>query len=488
MTPEKLYRLIHSLKPEEKVRFSKALNLKGRKKIPIYLILYQRILSIQEWSKASEKVIRGKEFINPVIYHQNRDLLVARILKILTDIEDDLPSKAHLSKAIEFGALRQAKNALETGIVAATEREDFWSVLNLIQYTEELLESHQIHLLKENNTLDIPEITRACKLDLRLSEYHSKIKTIVLEDQASWRFRALQLLRQVDALSSHFDTLELKIQRIKTRLLFLSGDIQRAYQNQLNLVEKINNSRVNKGLVLQDYSLMIQLAADQGLESEAAFWTLKLGQLHLSKRIDQELRNKLWIRNSVILADQYWRFDLCKYAIEKLIESPSLFTIRKASTLLYTSALVALGTQHFEKGKEWLGKVFSIPKKERPHLIWQPYLIRMVLTLESGDDLDSSYRSAKRQFDRLPHQFPSEVQRLIKRIYNNPFSISESDVIEWEEKLQKLTQDPEEFNCSLFFDSHLWLRSKISGKSMAELDKLDKVNQIHQTQNSIGFF
>ena len=469
------------------MKVSRAFNLKHRQHKPLYMVIYLRMFRMKEWSEASDRKIRRKDLADPVIYNQNRHVLVDRIITVLTETDGPFPVRAYLDKAIALGAFKQARDAFEEGLKNALEREDIWGVIALLKYNRDLIESHDFHLAKKLSLPDLANFHQNCQLDLRLSGFYEELKEIALQEETQGRFPALRIEKQLAQLHSEFTFLNYKIQRLRSRALLLAGDTKAAHELQLDLVERADTNLIEKGLLLQDISLLVQLSVDIGLEEKAAYWTFKLGQIPLARDIDQILKQQLLVKNAMIIACQYWRFDLCEYAMARLIEQPSLFDPRKRSTLIYSGILAALGTGSNEEAREWWLMLKAIPKKQRPHLSWQLYLLKTVLDFELGYDPEPGYRAARRHLGNLEWQIPLKALQLIKKVYHSPFAMPPVEVSAWEKTFEVLLQDPGERNCYNFFDVLLWLRAKASSTTMAEVDRGERSHEQICSRNSVAF-
>ena len=240
-------------------------------------------------------------------------------------------------------------------------------------------------------------------------------------------------------------------------------------EKQEDLISPILNSKLPLGQKLKEVSLLIQLHSDLGNRDRATYWAFKLSSFSSLTTQDQILKNELIASNSMILANTFWKVDFAEKAISLLNENPRLFTPNFSALFLHTGALIALGTGKFRLALDWVDKTIRIPKKERPSVSWQPYLVRAFILYSIGEEIGPAFRAAMRYARKSQLQYPLLALKVLQEISKSAFPVTQGQIDQWNAEIDRLSLLPEERNVFAFLDLKLWMRSQSQGKSMSEI-------------------
>lgn len=486
MKPRQLYDLILNLSRDQKGKVSRFLECTKRSSNPLYLLLYKRLVELREWREDSENQIRGVELLDPTTFYQNKELLLEKIILTLSEPLSETPTIRFIKTAVEYNAIELAKKAARRILKIQQSTEDYWGMLELLRLNQEQNEFYGLSLLKDINPELLEKAKMACDGDFELSELYKKLKGFIHRDFSEWKFLGQGIMLRLAEIPLVSSKQRFQSERIRSRALLVSGESFKALQNQVSLINEYENKGISNRLWLQEVSLLIQLFGDSGQGEKAHYWTMKLGSVPIDTEQDRLLQKSLWIKNAMLIADKFWRYGLSISALETLENNPGIFDKSYEAILLYTGALIAWGTDHWDQSLKLLETIRRIPKRDRPLITWQPYLLKMIVKQAKGDDMNSSYRSARRFLKRQELQFPWLILRIVHEIHKSPLSLSSTAVENWINEYDEVVRIPEEKTASYFFDFELWLKSIQNGLNMAEMSRLEAL-KAKATSNSISF-
>ena len=467
MTAEKLHALISTLSEDQKSLVTRYSNAGKKDKKARYLLLFRRMGAHKEWNLEIEEKVRGKEFQKADFYYNTRQLLLEKIISALSNSQQSFPSPDFVWQAIQFDALEMARKAFSKGIKQAFQVSEPTSLLAWYELRNRAERELRVNLELPNGLPSASEVLQGVKVDIQLGqilEQVRELKRLGYED----RLKTSQMLRyRLEAVEPQTPLQEFERSRILSRILLLQGDRERAAENQLRVVN-LPGATDQMGQYIQEVAFLSQLLCDVERIDEGQLWAMKLSNLPVASLREERLRQEVWIQNTLILAGRLYSFDLAKKGLESLEILPEAFSPSYISLSFYTGAVIAFANEEFSIARKWLNEVRQIPKKNRPRLTWQPELVRCLLDLEQGFDIESAVRGTRRILKKSPYRYPEALLAIIKVLFKNPHAISSAQTDEWTVELSKLLNDPVELRCSYFFDGLSWIKSKQTGQNMAD--------------------
>lgn len=442
---------------------------------------------IEFWSIEIEKSVRGKELSRPDTYFHARETLLDKIIWLLVRSQSNSPSEDYIRKAVGLNALDLAKKAILNAFKDQYESQEFYKARAILHLNSEIFHSYKIQLLPNLIAELSDEIQAKCEVELEIEKLRKDLSNLKSLPKGKREFAAGNFLAKINSIKSGSNNQRFKLKRLKTRALFLVGKAKEALLNQEELVRQLEDLRIVQGYRIQEISLLSQLYGDIGNSEKATYWALQLGSIVPSTEQDYILKKKLFIRNGMIIANKFWRSNLSSLALESLSENFGMFNRNTEGLFLYTGALIAHGNRDWEQALHLVSKVISIPKRDRPQLTWQPYLLKTVVLHDKGDDFDPSYRAAVRQLKKQGNSFPWLVLKLLKWVNNTPHPISQSQFEDWSEDINSVLSDRNEQGCSNYFDLPLWLSSVLEKKSMAQIALSNQKADNAISLNSLSF-
>ncbi len=486
MTAEELYHLIHGLPPEEKAKVSRFLALISGGGKPAYSVLFEKLSGRPEWNSIVEKDLRKGYFEKPDTYYQTREILLDKIISALSDPIGDIPKKRYITKSVELNAIHLAKKVMMAAIENAMIAEEFFEALQYLRLNQEVYELNGIMLFDDQESALMRKVKAACEADIFLAEWYEKVKGFLQYDFSEWDRIAREVEGGVNGIVVHSRRQEFQKERIRSRALFFKGEYRKALINQQELILRFKEEEIPVGLWIQEISLLIQLYGDNNQGDKATYWTLQLGKLPISTPRDSIFLKRMWVKNAVLISDRFYRYDLSKMAIQMIESHPGLIKTGAQATALHSGVLVAFANEEFSHALELIGRIKRIPKKNRAHITWQPYILKVIILHAMGEDLEAALKSAKRFLEKQKRQFPWYLLRIVKELHKSSLPISQPMVEQWMNELGELLTDPDELGCSCYFDAPLWLQSHLSGKSMA-LESKNLLQPGTQPRNAVGF-
>ena len=486
MTSEQLYKLVCNLTPEEKKKISRGLGLSKLTSLPAFIILYKRLIDCPGWTKESEIKVRGDLFKSPVKYHQARELLLDKIVRILSFAEESTPSQSYILKAVELKAIDLAQKSVYRVFNSYLENGNFFEAHSLVHLEYRIWDSYRIRLFTEEAQPSIKLVEEAFKTENELKEIANEISAIGKLQMADWGTSGKHFLERLSKLNTFHSRQELAIERLKSRAHFLCGDTTTAIRIQRQLLNMDFSHEIGQGLWIREVGLLIQLLCDELLEEEACEWTFRLSSLNTNSAIEEEVRQRTLIMNGMAVAERFWRFDLCESVLKDLTPNKTLFNAFTESILFYNGAMVAFGNQRYSLALEYLERIARIPKKDRMNLLWQPFILKAFIFHHLGDDISASWRAAKRQIDKTSLQFPRRLLQMLKRINNDPQSINPFEREKWIEVFNQECISPEEIEARIYFNVDLWLGSLVKRIPMAEFAKTTQKEGFNSKDRRVG--
>ncbi len=471
MTSEKLYHLVRNLTPEEKKKISIGFRISSRKALPSYVILYNRYLESEEWSKESEIEIRGGEFKSPVKYHQARELLLDKIVKVLSSAEQIVPNKAYILKAIELSALGLAKKSILSSFNAHISKDEFLDALSLVHFEEMIWNSLRIRLFQEGFQPSIEFVRLASKSQEQLMIIGKELSSIGKANPSEWEGKVKHVANLLSRTKPESIKQEFHWKRFLSRTLFLGGELEKAIENQRELVIKYQQDSLEEGFWIREVGLFIQLLGDAFREDEANEWTLKLGNCKSRSLQEEIIKGRTFIINGMVIAEKFWRYDLCQKVLSEFPSYRNHFNRVTEALFLFIGAVVSHGTKNHLTALHYLDLLKSVPKKERPELFWQPPILKAMILQEMGEDISLTLRAAKRQIVKVEAEYPMLLFKVLEALNERPQSITPFERDKWIAELKALDNSPKERACKGYFETSLWLNSLAANRSMAELAK-----------------
>lgn len=485
MTVKELYLLIHGLSSEEKARVSRFLaSIKGGGR-PAYFMLFEVICDISEWNSETEELLKSK-FKRSDTFYQARENLLDKIIQALSDPFGDLPRRKYILKSIELNVIHLAKRAMKRAVENSLEAKAFFDALQYLRLNQEVFEIYNQRLFLDQEGMVLERVKRACDSELELGDLYQRLKSFVRIGYTEWKTLAIEMFDLLEQVSTHSVKQSFQKERIKSRLLFFRGEFLQAISNQEKLIREFEDNDISNGLWMQEISFLVQLYGDNNEEEKAAYWTFKLGQIDIGSEMEKRLLGKMWVKNAVLISDKFFRFDLSSKAIEMMGTYGEIIKPEYQATYLHSAILVAFANGQFERSMELIDRVRKIPKRERSHISWQPYVLKVLILHAMGEDLEAAMKSASRFLKKQSRRFPWLLIRIAKEAIRNPQSIKREWINKWESEIEATLSTPEEVECSYYFDVHLWLYSLSSKRTMAEEAKR-KEKSVLEFPNSVGF-
>ncbi len=486
MKPKQLYDLIINLSKDQKGKVSRFLESTKGSQNPHYLLLYKRLSELKNWDEDSENQIRGNELVDPTTFYQNKELLLEKIILALSEPLAEIPNTRFIRVAVEYNAIELARRTAQRILKIHQASEDHWGILILLRLNQELNEIYSLSVIENISPQLLDKTRAACDADLELSDLYKRLKSFIHRDPSEWKFLGEGILSRISEIPTFTTNQRFRSERVKSRALWFTGDSLASIQNQETLINEFEGKGIPNGLWLQDLSFLIQLYGDSGHDEKAHHWTLKLGAVPIDSEQDRLFQKSLWVKNALLIADRFWRYELSKVALDILEGNPGIFDRNYETLLRYTGAMIAWGTDHWDNSLEILERIRKIPKRDRPLITWQPYLLKVIVKLTRGDDTNSSFRSAKRFLKKQDLELPWLILRIGQEVHKNPDSITDQAVEEWINAYNKLIAIPEEKTASFFFDLELWLKSLQKGVNMAQMSRFEAIS-IKASSNSLSF-
>lgn len=431
----------------------------------MYLIMFERLKSEHKWTRKAEARVRGTEFQRSDYYYMTRKALLEKIIGALSQAEIDHPTTEYVRKAIQFNALDLAQRSFERGISQASEKADWAGLLDWFRLRNSIKVQSKFNLQIPSNIIQPAELLREITLEFQLEEILTEIRGLKAVDFEA-RQSGVQMIRfRLDALNASSPLQTFEIKRLTSRAAIFQGKLKEALRLQESLVDSIDGC-IPHGLVFEEIALLSRLQFDAGNFEAAQYWSLKLSQWPCESVREEVQKKELWIRNTMILAEKQYHLGLAKRALDALAQHAEHFSISSFALHFYFGAVIAFANQDYRKARSYVNRVRSIRKSERPGLHWPPELLRCLIDLEEGEDIDSALRSTKRIVRRMGLEFPMRVLDIIKSLFKYPFQV----LPEWKMELLQVMQQPDELRCSYYFDAVTWINSKAQGITMAEAD------------------
>lgn len=486
MKPKQLYDLIINLSRDQKGKVSRFLESTKGSQNPHYLLLYKRLSELKNWDDDSENQIRGNELVDPTIFYQNKELLLEKIIWALSESSSEIPNINFIRVAVEYNAIDLARRTAKKILKTCQATEDYWGLLALLRLNQELIELYYLPIIENTSPELLKRAKIACDIDLELSDLYKKLKGFIHRDPSEWKFLGEGVFSRLGEIRAITKMQRFQSERLKSRALWFSGESLAAIRKHEKLINEFEGAGIPNGLWLQDLSLLIQLYGDSGQDEKAHHWTLKLGAVPIDSEQDRLLQKSLWIKNALLIADRFWRYELSEKALDILEENPEIFDKNYKAILQYTGALIAWGTDHWDHSLKILEKIRRIPKRDRPLITWQPYILKVIVNLTKGDDTNSSIRSAKRFLKKQELHYPWLILRISQEVHKNPRSITNLAIENWINEYNEIIAIPEEKTASYYFDFELWLKALQKSLNMAQMSRLEANSNI-ASSNSVAF-
>lgn len=485
MTAAKLYQIIQQLSGEQKRAVARALANSTQKKT-LYKSLFERLSRIKAWNETSEALLRGKILSNSAVYYQTREGLLEKIVAVLAGNANQTITRAFIRKAVELDGVNLARKNFQMAFQQSLDQHDYSEANNLFQEARKLKAEFQVEL-RNPQILDAgPWLEEIRSIDQQLEEFFEQIQKLKLASHKIVSSEGLTILERLDRINPQYPRQKIEQMRLRSRALILSGEIEKALRNQEKLVDQIHEGVLPQGILFQEMALLIQLYNDRSDLDAALKWSFKFSQILPENLQTRILKTKLWIRNEMVLAFDFYRLDLAQSALKQMESHPELFSRKTESLFLYSAAVIAFANEERGLARKIIGEVKAIPKKERPVLTWQVEWIRLLLDFDQGEDTENTLRAFKRQLKGVREKYPHLMLAIFHQLERNIESEWWPKLDDWIASFQTLTERPEEKRWAYFFDAVLWLKAIKEYRSMADQSIYER-KAPPSDQKSIGF-
>ena len=401
--------------------------------------------------------VRGEEFKSPVTFHHTRESLLDKILKILSDSEDDTYGRQYIWKAVEFNALTLAKKALNFALEARIKSRDYCEANSLFDYEWKIWRSFRVRLLEEKNMELADKIREAAKLENEIRRIGNLLAGLFQESHSIWKEVGESSLNKLSSLLPVFPDQAFSLKKWQTWAYFWKGDHQEALVNQISLIESSWAFEIPNRIWIQEMATVAQLYARLNRPDEASRWVYKIRGTEVLSDQEKILKRKLLIRNGIVIGERFYQSNLCDIALRELNGDAHTLSLNVIALFYYTGAWVAFINGKYEKALKFISESRKIPKKDRPNMIWQPLLLKVMVSYSLGEDISASYRSAERQIRKSDRNYPKIALACIKEINGTPPSTISMVISKWMEEFDRIMESPIEADCSHYLDVQSWL-------------------------------
>lgn len=460
--------MLHSLSLEERQLIKRWSFKTKRGRSPKYGLLLDRMLDHELWNVQSEAIIRGTEFLKSDVYYRTREKLLYSIIHALSYSPEEEYTIDFVTKAVELNALELAQKTFEAAISKAERNSSQLAVLQWHQLRNQVFREYRVELRLPPNLRSPRSILEELKADFHLREILDQVQELRTMSVTERQWQVPMLLHRLSVLEVDDEVQRFEKNRLLSRVYLFQGKQEEAVVVQQEAIDTAPKE-LSVPLLAQEMVLLSQLYCDIGDLESAQFWGLKLSQLPCSTSRAELIKQELWIRSTMILAERRFSFDLAKLALEALKAFNGTFPSSSRAINFYFGAVVAFGNGAYSESRVWLEEARSAPKKSRPILTWQIDLLRALIDLEEGEDIDSALRATKRILRRESVVYPQIVLGIIEQLFKASDALNLEQIEIWKSKLLPLLSNPSEMRCSYFFDAILWLDAKGKNTTMAAL-------------------
>lgn len=470
MKAEELFRFVHSMTRQQKLAFARS--LKGGKKTLDFL-LYERILREEVFSKAADKRIRGRDFLDPAKYYIYRGRLKNRILGILLEGDIYPNCLAVIRIAIDLDIPILAEQAIAEAIKLLVPVEDFLSIKYIGDYCSQVKERTGV-------TIKMPEKNYSPDyLNLRLatSKWQCELLSLIKRVFASEEEARFHIIQRAEKLINNFEpATDLE----HFRLLKIQMGIQwlhRSWRKAMSIQESIAKDFLEKPSLLSDWekvketSILVSLAGLVNDRSKVSYFLMKYSQMELSSVSGRNASTYYAAKDHIFLGQRYSDIQQVEFGLNLVEKYPSLFDNVTKANLLFFSALAFFAHEEFSLSLSLVNKIDTQGLSEYNSISWEPDVLILLLHFELGDmDIfESLLRRTYRITKDLNYQYPRLIVSTIKHLSNIRKSQEKEFLMSILADFENIKGDFSEKRAIKYWDFTLWIKSRLESVSQSTL-------------------
>ncbi len=465
-----LHKIIESLTDEDVNLVRKALSVKGKKSK--YVILLDVLRGTEEFSEDVESALKAKYFPRSDSLYRAKEKVLENIIQVYAKSGEDAGIGIDLVRgAFHLEAFDTGRKLLLQGIKSAQENRQIADLLKFHEFIYQLRNHFRIEVKLPKEVLTSEEIFSGSSLDQELRRLLSSSKEAFALLTIDRERIANSILLRLREIEKNWLPSPIAIKRVRVRALMLKQQFLQASELQNEIVSFYESENQGFAILLKELELRMRLLLDTGFRDQASGTLWTIGQLSPSTLLEQRVKVRSQVKNSLFLAFYNYSEDLINDAFKLLLENRELIERSKQPLNIYLSSILFLSIQDTSMAKKALKQLDSFTRTELLHLDWQIPLLRMLVAFENGeyDILGSLIRSSESKARESGLELPKLTTSFIRKCWTSPNSLDKI-VEKYLSRIGLIMGRKDEKWAANFFNFEAWLLAKKQKTSMAQVE------------------
>lgn len=465
-----MFRLIKSLSRQQRSNFSRFVEARKGKKQK-YLVIYDRMLACSAYQ---EDEIRGQEFKDARKYYQNREILADKLIQSLVQYESSKVSgREYILRAVEYNANELARKKFLMEVENAYQAGDYIQLLSFYNLRNNISEAYGILLDLPDSFPNLGEVRTMEQQSSILAEVLDALRMARNSEVGKWGEKAVFIKSRLRNVSPSHPRDTYRYQKALAGLSILTGDFEGALQYQRKVVEILSRADfpLSGVICIKETSILIRLANRLGEYDLAMRSLATLSEKEPQSPREEDIRRVYRIKSSVTVAGTTMNMELARRNCAELRENKTHFSPSGYAIHLLGSALVYFGHGAYHETLEIVEEIRSLARSQWEEISWVVNVLRCIahFELRNEDLMESLLLASIRQSRKMEAAYPLLIFRFLRKVWTASPETSKSVLKDAAQHFQTIENEPHVQPLMEVFNLGLWLESKLSGKSYADL-------------------
>lgn len=466
-----LHKIVHSLSRSEKSLVRKVLS-SGGKKDSKYVTLFNDLLKAVEIDETNTQKIRSSGLKRPDQFHLARHTVLERIVSTLAQASNNNTSKlSQIKVAFHLEAFSYANQLLIAELGKAQELRQAHYLLELFDLVAHLKGYCKLKIDLPKETVLRKVVEEGMSLDQELKEISTSIRSAGYKSAIERQRLSQYAFEKVEEIEGKWLPNPCELTRVQIRANLLVLEFGKALEIQEELTELSRSEDLEFSVLLRDLELLLRLLLECGHHKRASGIAWEIAALEPITVLETSLHYQSFVRNGIFLASVTYDSQMIEAIWLKLVEGADHFAREVSSVLFYYMALIYFSIQNYPKAKKALSVLATYKRNELKTIHWQFPLLRLATHIELNEvDL---YESLLRSADNQAKESGIEYPRLLVAIFRQLIRQGElrpGDIDYHLNLVDVCWRNPSDHLERHWFNAEIWLRAKVGGTSMAEIE------------------
>jgi hypothetical protein len=488
---EKLFSLIHGLDSNQRRNLS--LYAGGKKTTRPYK-LYQRILKFPELTDETSTRIRGKLFLEPHQFHQDREKLARWVISsIVLSQNGKISPISFIKESFLHKADNLARKAFQNEIKRLNNSQKFGELADLHDLALELQNYYSIEIewpndpiwLKKNKIdpsfFDPSGVFERQNHERTLHQLIVQVRSVSRGSASERKEMANRILPQ---LRPSYPTVvcECLAMKIRMNLAYYLGEFHESFEIAKPYIELLMAVRDSLGtlMVARELRFVSMSAVLLNDRNSAVKYGMMLSELEPENRMDDSFISVSRTMVFSTIAGCFAETELAKAALATISLQE-----KEMNEIAFFKSYFKIGVgffmnEDYRNAARCFHQVRNRVSKDSSLLNWEPSLYLAIAHYELGEInlSDSMLDSAQKSVMDQPHEYPKQCITLVRKYLKSihPIQFLFPQFSQDLETIQSLLIDEEEKRTSIPFNVSIWMTSILQSKSQRTI-LLESANQ-----------